>query len=130
MRLEDLPIKVQEQVKHKLQANNKYNAVKSECDGVVFDSKKEAGRYEFLKMLARAGKISNLKLQPRFLLQDGFIYGGKKERKIEYVADFQYIDEHGTSIVEDVKGKKTDVYKLKRKLFLYKYGDRIEFREV
>ena len=130
MRLEELPTKVQEQVKRKLQANNKYNAVKSECDGIVFDSKKEKGRYEFLKMLARAGKIKNLKLQPRYLLQDSFSYRGKKERKIEYVADFEYIDEHGTSIVEDVKGKKTDVYKLKRKLFLYKYGDRIEFREV
>lgn len=50
------------------------------------------------------------------------------ERKIYYVADFCYIQK-GKIIVEDVKGKKTDVYKLKRKLFLYKYSN-IEFREV
>lgn len=130
MRLEDLPTKVQEQVKRKLQANNKYNAIKAECDGIVFDSKKEKGRYEFLKMLARAGKIKDLKLQPRYLLQDSFRYRGKKERKIEYVADFEYIDENGNKIVEDVKGEKTQVYKLKRKLFLFKYGGHIEFREV
>ena len=52
-------------------------------------------------------------------------------RKIEYVADFRYLDyERGGLVVEDVKGMKTDVYRLKRKLFLAKYGDGVIFEEV
>lgn len=131
MQLEDLPPKFQEQVKAKLGLLNKskYNANKTEIDGIVFDSELEASRYATLKLLERAGAIQNLKLQPRFLLQEGFTYHGHKERKIEYIADFQY-ERNGETVVEDAKGMKTDVYKLKRKLFLYKYGDKVSFREV
>ena len=131
IRLEDLPLHLQEQAKAKLnqyKKKSKYNAVKTEVDGIKFDSAKESKRYASLKLLERAGVIENLKLQPRFLLQEGFTYNGHKERKIEYVADFQY-ERNGQTIVEDVKGMKTEVYKLKRKLFLYKYRD-IVFREV
>lgn len=131
IRLEDLPLHLQEQAKAKLnqyEKKSKYNAVKTEVDGIKFDSAKESKRYANLKLLERAGVIENLKLQPRFLLQEGFTYNGHKERKIEYVADFQY-ERNGQTIVEDVKGMKTEVYKLKRKLFLYKYRD-IVFREV
>ena len=131
IRLEDLPLHLQEQAKAKLnqyEKKSKYNAVKTEVDGIKFDSVKESKRYANLKLLERAGVIENLKLQPRFLLQEGFTYNGHKERKIEYVADFQY-ERNGQTIVEDVKGMKTEVYKLKRKLFLYKYRD-IVFREV
>ena len=67
-------------------------------------------------MLERAGEISNLELQPKFLLQDTFKKNGKTYRKIEYIADFQYI-ENGKTIVEDVKGMQTDVFKLKHKIF-------------
>lgn len=131
IKLEDLPLHLQEQAKAKLnqyEEKSKYNAVKTEVDGIKFDSAKESKRYANLKLLERAGVIENLKLQPRFLLQEGFTYNGHKERKIEYVADFQY-ERNGQTIVEDVKGMKTEVYKLKRKLFLYKYRD-IVFREV
>lgn len=131
IRLEDLPLHLQEQAKAKLnqyEKKSKYNAEKTEIDGIKFDSVKESKRYANLKLLERAGVIENLKLQPRFLLQEGFTYNGHKERKIEYVADFQY-ERNGQTIVEDVKGMKTEVYKLKRKLFLYKYRD-IVFREV
>lgn len=69
----------------------------------IFDSAKEAQRYRELKLLERAKKISNLELQPRFLLQESFRKNGKTYRKIEYVADFKYI-EKGKTIVEDVKG--------------------------
>lgn len=127
LRLEDLPPKYQEQVKQK--SKSKYNAKKTELDGIKFDSKFEAEHYASLKLLERAGVIQNLKLQPRFLLQEGFKYQGHRERKIEYVADFQY-ERDGKTIVEDAKGFKTDIYKLKRKLFLYKYGDKVEFKEV
>ena len=131
IRLEDLPLHLQEQAKAKLnqyEKKSKYSAEKTEVDGITFDSTKESKRYANLKLLERAGVIENLKLQPRFLLQEGFTYNGHKERKIEYVADFQY-ERNGQTIVEDVKGMKTEVYKLKRKLFLYKYRD-IVFREV
>ena len=108
---------------------NKYNNRITYIDGIRFSSQKEATRYASLKLLERAGVIKNLKLQPRFTLQEPFICDGKKERKIEYVADFAYT-ENGREIVEDVKGEKTQVYKLKRKLFLFRYGDKVTFREV
>ena len=69
-------------------------------------------------MLEKGGAISQLVLQPRFELQESFKKNGKTYRKIEYVADFMYRDnEKKVTIVEDVKGIKTDVYKLKRKMF-------------
>jgi len=107
---------------------HKYNAKKVIVDGIKFDSGKEAERYLELKLLEKKGIISNLILQPKFLLQESFEYKGKKERAIFYIADFEYI-QNGKRIVEDVKGVKTDVYKLKRKLFLKKYP-RVEFREI
>jgi hypothetical protein len=64
----------------------------------------------------------NLELQPRFLLQDGFSKNKNRYRKIEYVADFQYI-ENNKVIVEDVKGMQTEVFKIKRKLFEKKYPE-------
>ena len=101
---------------------SKYRAKKTEIDGIKFDSRKEARRYTELKLLERNGDIENLTLQPRFLLQEGFRKNGKAYRKIEYVADFMYRQD-GKLIVEDVKGIKTDVYKLKQKLFEKRYQD-------
>ncbi len=71
---------------------NKYRNKKVIVDGEEFDSKKEGNRYKELKLLLKAGKISNLELQPRFLLQDGFKKNGRTFRKIEYIADFKYIE--------------------------------------
>ena len=88
----------------------------------VFDSAREAQRYRELKLLEQAGEISNLELQPRFLLQDSFRKNGKTYRKIEYIADFKYIEKDKT-IVEDVKGLQTDVFKIKHKLFEKKYPE-------
>ena len=107
---------------------NKYHNKKTVVDNIKFDSKLEANRYSELKLLERAGEIFDLKLQPRFLLQPNFKYKGKTHRKIEYVADFEYIC-NGQVIVEDVKGVKTEVFKLKEKLLLYKYP-KINFRLV
>lgn len=101
---------------------SKYRAKKTEVDGIKFDSKKEAKRYIVLKELEKKGNIEKLVLQPRFLLQEGFRKNGKAYRKIEYVADFMY-EQDGKLIIEDVKGIKTDVYKLKQKLFEKKYQD-------
>lgn len=101
---------------------NKYKNTKIVVDNIKFDSNLEATRYKELKLLLRAGEISNLELQPRFLLQDSFKKNGRTFRKIEYVADFKYI-ENGKTIVEDVKGIQTDVFKLKHKIFEKKYPD-------
>lgn len=101
---------------------SKYHNKKVQIDMYVFDSIAESRRYKELKLLERAGKISELELQPRFLLQESFRKNGKTFRKIEYIADFQYI-ENGKIVIEDVKGKETEVFKLKRKLFEHEYPD-------
>lgn len=102
---------------------NKYNNKKVTIKDLIFDSKKESYRFMQLKVLEMSGKITELKLQPQYILQNGFTDNfGKKHRSIEYRADFEYHNtEENLTIVEDVKGMKTDIYKLKKKLFLYKY---------
>lgn len=107
---------------------NKYNAKKVKLDGYTFDSMMEADHYCELKLLERAKVIRDLKVHPAYILQEPFIYQGRKERAIKYEADFSY-EEDGRQVVEDVKGMRTDAYKIKRKLFLYKYNDVI-FKEV
>ena len=107
---------------------SKYKNKKTQIDMYIFDSTKEAKRYRELELLEMAGEISNLELQPRFLLQESFRKNGKTYRKIEYVADFKYI-ENGKTIVEDVKGLQTDVFKIKHKLFEKKYPE-LELRII
>ena len=107
---------------------NKYRNKKVIVDEKEFDSKREGNRYKELKLLERAGEIKDLELQPRFLLQDSFKKNGRTFRKIEYVADFKYI-ENGKTIVEDVKGMQTDVFKLKHKIFEKVYPD-LELRII
>lgn len=115
----------------KMRNYSKYRAKKTVVDGIEFDSKRESERYCELKLLEKANEIRNLELQPRFLLQDKFKdKTGKTHRKIEYVADFLYIDKAGRNVVEDVKGVLTDVYKIKKKMFLKIYDDQYEFREI
>ena len=99
----------------------KYRNKKTQIGMYVFDSIAESKRYKELALLEKAGQIKGLELQPKFLLQEGFKKNGKTYRKIEYIADFMYI-ENGKVIIEDVKGMETDVFKLKRKMFEYKYN--------
>jgi len=99
---------------------SKYKNKKTQVDMYVFDSIAESKRYKELALLQKAGEIRGLVLQPKFLLQPAFKKNGKIYRKIEYIADFMYI-KNGKIVVEDVKGKETDVFKLKHKLFEYKY---------
>ena len=101
---------------------SKYNAVKVTIDGIKFDSKKEGRRYQDLKMLEKAGEISGLILQPSFELLPKIKWNTKTLRKRTYKADFMYydFDKCGT-VVEDVKGFLTDVYLIKRQMFLIKY---------
>lgn len=71
---------------------NKYRNKKTQIGMYVFDSIAESKRYKELALLERAGEIKGLKLQPKFLLQEGFKKNGKTYRKIEYIADFMYIE--------------------------------------
>ena len=101
---------------------HKFNAKKTVIDGITFASKKEGTRYSVLKLLQKGDKISGLTLQPKFELQPSFKIDGKTIRAITYVADFQYFDiEFGKIVVEDVKGFKTPVYEIKKKMFQYKF---------
>lgn len=111
-------------------AYNKYGNKKVKVDGHTFDSQKEARRYKELKLLERAGKIKDLELQPMFELIPTIRTETETLRKTVYKADFRYVDTKTKGVVvEDVKGFKTDVYKLKKKMLLHKYKD-VDFREV
>lgn len=99
---------------------NKYRNKKVIVDNIKFDSILEANRYQELKLLQRTKQISNLRLQVPFLLQESFKKNGTTHRKIEYIADFVY-EENGQTVVEDTKGMKTEIFKIKQKLFEYKY---------
>lgn len=107
---------------------NKYLAKKKVVNGREFHSIKEANRYATLLLLEKSGRISNLKCQPKYLLQDSFKKNGKTYRKIEYIADFEYIDNQtGELVVEDVKSaftEKDKVFAIKRKMFEKKYEDK------
>jgi len=110
---------------------SKYKNTKVEYNGIKFDSIKEKNRFIQLMLLGEQGLITDLILQPKFELQPKFKHEGKTHRAISYVGDFQYTMD-GKVIVEDVKASKyftTDVYKLKKKLLLFKYPD-INFREI
>lgn len=88
----------------------KYNNKKTVYLGIQFDSIKEANRYQVLLYMERAGLIRNIELQPRYDL----IVNGKKCGF--YKADFRYEKNTGEIVVEDVKGVRTPLYVLKRKL--------------
>ena len=105
----------------------KYNATPTTVDGIRFDSKREAQRYQELNLLYAAGGIHRLAIHPRYVLLEPFTVKGVKYRGITYEADFEYI-ENGVTVVEDVKGKRTAVFNLKEKLFLNRYGDQYDFR--
>jgi hypothetical protein len=90
---------------------NKYHAKKTTIDGITFASKKEANRYVELKLMEKAKAIQDLKIQVAFPLIPKTKYG----REIRYIADFTYY-ENGELVVEDTKGFRTDVYKLKKRL--------------
>lgn len=102
---------------------SKFHAQKTVLDGIKFDSKKEANRYAELKLMERAGLIKGLQRQVRFELIPSFDVDGKHYRPTTYVADFVYTDvKSGKQVVEDCKGFRTDIYRLKAKMFAHKFG--------
>ena len=86
--------------------NGKYNAIPTVIDGIRFDSKAEARRYQQLILLERAGEITGLEIHKRFRLHAGIVYE----------CDFLY-EENGKKVAEDVKGMETQAFKIKKKLF-------------
>lgn len=110
---------------------SKYKNRKTTVDGIVFDSKKEAARYQDLRLLERAGEIQDLRCQVPFELVPAQrdAKGKLVERPVKYLADFVYKDcATGERVVEDVKGYRTDVYKIKRRLMNHLYG--IDIKET
>lgn len=108
---------------------SKYRNKKFEFDGISFDSKREAKRYQELSFLERSGEIRNLQMQVKYILipaQYAEVNGKRKciERECAYIADFVY-EEAGKTVVEDTKGFRTKDYIIKRKLMLYVNGIRI-----
>ncbi len=112
------------------QPRSKYGNVKTEVNGVKYDSKKEANRAIELEEQERLGIITHLEKQKKYVLQPSFKFLGKTVREISYVADFVY-EENGETIVEDVKSpitRSNPVYKIKKKMMMYVY--KIKIREV
>lgn len=119
------------------QSRNKYKNHRVFRYGQWFDSEHEADRFFELSMLQRAGRISDLQTQVSFELiptqrepdtvgKRGGIKPGKCiEKSCVYYADFVYKDRDGNTVVEDAKGMKTEAYKIKKKLMLYRHGIRI-----
>lgn len=100
-----------------MRGRRKYGNRKTVCDGITFDSEREAKRYRELTFLERVGQISELELQPRFPISiAGVPIRYTSGRQVTYVADFRYRDSSGRVVVEDAKGMRTPVYKLKRAL--------------
>ena len=111
---------------------SKYKNKKCEFDNgneiLKFDSQAERARYIDLLDSQQRGVISNLHCQPKFLLSEGFFRNGKKYRAEFYIADFEYREDYQT-VIEDVKGMETAVYKSKRKRFL-ELNPNLIFREL
>ena len=141
--LADLPEQVRQQVGGKIAAQaSKYHNRRIEINGIRFDSRKEAKRYVQLMHAMRVGAIRDLRLQVDFTLQEAYTdCHGKRIRAIRYRADFsyqltgdfpasisaedrelwrRYIESGKETVVEDVKGVKTQAYKLKEKLMAKK----------
>lgn len=110
----------------------KYHAKKTQVNGITFDSRLEAERYQQLMLLARAGEIQGLHLQPEFQIIQGWVdcETGEKTRSRFYVGDFMYIDKNCERIiVEDVKGMETPEFRLKWDMVKSQYPQ-YEFRKV
>ena len=98
---------------------SKYRNEKTVYDGITFDSKKEAARYADLRLLEKAGDITFLHLQEKFPVIIG------RDKICDYIADFYYMESGGRYVIEDCKGMRTPVYKLKKRLVEAIYGIKI-----
>lgn len=108
-----------------IRKRNKYGAIRTEVDNISFHSKDESERYLQLKLLEKAGEIHSLSLQPKIPLDVDGVHVAN------YFGDFSYTKKGETTMtVEEFKGFKTAVYKLKIKLAKALYGHKINFLET
>ena len=111
--------------------SNKYGAKRTRVNGIWFDSKREAERYKLLKAMQMAREITDLELQPEFPLMIGDrpvlmrSKGYPNGRRVKYIADFRY-EQDGKTIIEDCKGFRTEVFKLKKALVEAIYDVKIQ----
>lgn len=110
-------------------AASKYRAKPTWAYGRRWASKKELAYYQKLLLLKRTGAVLTIELQPSFILQPTFKKNGVTHRAIKYVADFKVLMRDGTLRVIDAKGFLTPMFRLKSKLFEYKYTD-LKIEEV
>jgi len=108
----------------------KYFSKRTMCNQMhKHDSKKEANRCDELNLLVKAGIIEKLQQQVRVVLKKKFIFQGVTIRAISYYADFTYYDKESKKfVIEDTKGYRTDIYKIKKKLLLSIMKDRKNFQ--
>ena len=104
-----------------VKAPNKYRAERTTIDGITFASRREARRYQWLKIAERCGAISDLVLQPSFRIEIAAVL------VCRVVADFGYTMD-GQAVIEDCKGVRTPIYRLKKKLLRATHG--IEIKET
>lgn len=102
---------------------SKYGNRKTIIDNIKFDSRAEAMYYSRLKLLKQGKQIESFECQPEFVLLPPFQKGKKKYRGIKYVADFRIVHLDGSIEIVDVKGFKTDGYRMKKQLFESLYPD-------
>ena len=100
---------------------NKYRNKKIDIDGLTFDSIAESRRYLILKQMENVGDITHLRLQPKF----DYMAENSKKKLFTYKADFDYCTDDGQYVVEDVKGFKTAIYRLKKKLIEDRFNVKI-----
>ncbi len=98
---------------------SKFGNIKIEIDGIKFDSKKEANYYSKLVLLQKSGEVTSFELQPKF---DMIVNGVKCGF---YKADFRVTWKSGSVKIIDVKGMKTPVYNLKKRIIEAMYGIKI-----
>ncbi|MGX9134035.1 DUF1064 domain-containing protein [Rummeliibacillus sp. JY-2-4R] len=107
-----------------MKRKNKYNNRKVEVDGIVFDSYMESRYYRDLKEWQHQGIVKTFEMQVPFILQDAFTKDGKRHKAIKYIADFVVTFADGRTEVIDVKGKITQTFRNKQKLFEFRYPDK------
>jgi hypothetical protein len=102
----------------------KYRSTPTTIDGQNYRSKREAGRHQALLLLQRAGKIAGLVREVPFVLAPKVKIEGEDRARpaLRYVADFVYSTAEGVTVVEDAKGFRTPVYRVKKHLMKTVHG--------
>ncbi|MFP3393282.1 DUF1064 domain-containing protein [Brevibacillus sp. SIMBA_040] len=100
---------------------SKYKNKITFVDDIKFDSKAESEYYLVLKEKFARGEIQDMRLQPVYVLQDKCTRNGKNLQAITYKADFEVLHLDGSLEVIDIKGEETEAFKIKAKMFMYKY---------